>query len=84
MSWPTLVDLLKDQGAIVHLAHPSGLRWERRRVKNDEINAIDLAGRLCIHRLPEAWIAPSEVSQLRELSMGCPRPSAGEKDGLLD
>jgi transposase len=62
-----LVDLLKDQGAIVHLAHPSGLRWEGRRVKNGEIDATDLADRLRMHRLPEAWIAPPEVRELREL-----------------
>jgi transposase len=61
------VDLLKDQGAVVHLAHPSGLRWEGRRVKNDEIDATDLADRLRMHRLPEAWVAPPEVRELREL-----------------
>jgi transposase len=62
-----LVDLLKDQGANVHLAHPSGLRWEGRRVKNDEIDATDLADRLRMHRLPEAWIAPPVTRELREL-----------------
>ena len=65
--WYWLVDMLKDQGAIVHLAHPSGLRWEGRRVKNDEIDATDLADRLRMHRLPEAWVAPPEVRELREL-----------------
>ena len=34
-----LVDLLESEGARVHLAHPSGLAWEGRRVKNDEIDA---------------------------------------------
>jgi transposase len=62
-----LADLLKDQGAVVHLAHPSGLRWEGRRVKNDEIDATDLADRLRMHRLPEAWIAPPATRELREL-----------------
>jgi len=62
-----LVDLLQDLGAKVHLAHPSGLRWEGRRVKNDEIDATDLADRLRMHRLPEAWIAPPPVRELREL-----------------
>jgi transposase len=62
-----LVDLLKDQGAKVHLAHPSGLKWEGRRVKNDEIDATDLADRLRMHRLPEAWIAPPPERELREL-----------------
>ena len=51
----------------MHLAHPSGLKWEGRRVKNDEIDATDLADRLRMHRLPEAWIAPPEARELREL-----------------
>jgi transposase len=62
-----LVDLLQEAGANVHVAHPSGLKWEGRRVKNDEIDATDLADRLRMHRLPEAWIAPPEVRELREL-----------------
>jgi transposase len=33
--WYWLVDLLQEHGAKVHLAHPSGLKWEGRRVKND-------------------------------------------------
>ena len=52
---------------MVHLAHPSGLGWEGRRVKNDEIDATDLADRLRMGRLPEAYIAPPEVRELREL-----------------
>ena len=62
-----LVDLLKEAGAKVHVAHPSGLRWEGRRVKNDEIDATDLADRLRMHRLPEAWVAPPATRELREL-----------------
>ncbi|MGH9096911.1 MAG: IS110 family transposase, partial [Acidimicrobiales bacterium] len=65
--WYWAVDLLEAQGARVHLAHPSGLRWEGRRVKNDEIDATDLADRLRMGRLPEAWIAPPELRELREL-----------------
>jgi transposase len=65
--WYWLVDMLKDEGAVVHLAHPSGLKWEGRRLKNDEVDATDLADRLRMHRLPEAWIAPPEVRELREL-----------------
>jgi transposase len=65
--WYWLVDLLQENGAKAHLAHPSGLKWEGRRLKNDEIDATDLADRLRMHRLPEAWIAPPEVRELREL-----------------
>src|SRR5258708_4397170 len=64
--WYWLVDLLQAQGARIHLAHPSGLGWEGRRVKNDEIDATDLADRLRMGRLPEAWIAPPAGPGLRE------------------
>jgi len=39
-----------------------------RRVKNDERDAADLAGLLRMGRLPEAWIAPPEVREPRELT----------------
>jgi len=38
-----------------------------RRVKNDERDASDLADLLRMSRLPEAWIAPPAVRELREL-----------------
>jgi hypothetical protein len=39
-----------------------------RRVKNDEKDAADLADLLRMGRLPEAWIAPAEIRELRELT----------------
>src|SRR5258707_7500950 len=39
-----------------------------RRVKNDERDSADLADLLRMGRLPEAWIAPAEVRELRELT----------------
>ena len=39
-----------------------------RRVKNDERDSADLADLLRMGRLPEAWIAPHEVRELRELT----------------
>jgi transposase len=60
-------DLLKDSGANVHLVHPLGLHWDSRRVKNDERDATELAKRLWRGDLPEAWVAPPEVRDLREL-----------------
>ena len=39
-----------------------------RRVKNDERDAADLADLLRMGRLPEAWIAPPPVRELRELT----------------
>src|SRR5438034_2974959 len=38
-----------------------------RRVKNDERDAADLADLLRMGRLPESWVAPPEVRELREL-----------------
>ncbi len=39
-----------------------------RRVKNDERDAADLADLLRMGRLPEAWAAPHQVRELRELT----------------
>jgi transposase len=65
--WYWAVDLLQDAGFRVHLAHPSGNDWGNRRVKNDERDARDLADLLRLGRLAEAWIAPPEVREVREL-----------------
>jgi transposase len=66
--WYWAVDALQAAGANVHLAHPLGVKaFEYRRVKNDERDAKDLADLLRMGRLPEAWIAPPETRELREL-----------------
>ena len=65
--WYWVVDLLREQGAHVHLAHPLGNNWGNRRVKNDLRDAEDLADLLRLGRLAEAWIAPPEVRELRDL-----------------
>jgi transposase len=54
-------------GLNVHLAHPLGNEWGNRRVKNDERDANDLVDLLRLGRLAEAWIAPPEVRELREM-----------------
>ena len=41
--------------------------YENRRVKNDIRDATLLADLLRMGRLPEAWIAPPEVRELREV-----------------
>jgi transposase len=67
--WYWAVDVLEAAGAEVHLAHPLGVKaYCYRRVKNDERDAADLAGLLRMGRLPEAWIAPAEIRELREIS----------------
>jgi transposase len=65
--WYWAADLLESDGARVHLVHPLGLHWDARRVKNDERDATELAHRLRRDDLPEAWIAPAELRELREL-----------------
>jgi transposase len=67
--WYWAADTLAAAGAEVHLAHPLGVRaFTYRRVKNDERDAADLADLLRMGRLAEAWIAPQEVRELRELT----------------
>jgi transposase len=67
--WYWAADVLEEAGAEVHLAHPLGVEaYTYRRVKNDERDAADLADLLRMGRLPEAWIAPPEIRELRELT----------------
>jgi transposase len=67
--WYWAADTLAAAGAEVHLAHPLGVKaFTYRRVKNDERDSADLADLLRMGRLPEAWIAPAEVRELRELT----------------
>jgi transposase len=67
--WYWAADTLAAAGAEVHLAHPLGVKaFTYRRVKNDVRDAADLADLLRMGRLPEAWIAPAEVRELRELT----------------
>jgi transposase len=68
--WYWAADVLGGQvGAEhVHLAHPLGVKgFSYRRVKNDEHDAGDLADLLRMNRLPQAWIAPPDVRDLREV-----------------
>jgi transposase len=66
--WYWAVDVLQGAGATVHLAHPLGVKgFTYRRVKNDVRDAADLADLLRMGRLPEAYVAPAAVRELREL-----------------
>jgi transposase len=66
--WYWAADTLAELGAVVHLAHPLGVKaFSYRRVKNDERDAADLADLLRMGRLPEAWIAPPATRELRHL-----------------
>src|ERR1051325_8256006 len=63
-----LVGLLEDYGFTAHLVHPSRCNAiASARLKNDKVDAAILAQLLRADLLPEAWIAPLEVRQLRAL-----------------
>jgi transposase len=67
--WYWAADTLAAAGAEVHLAHPLGVKaYSYRRVKNDARDTADLADLLRMGRLPEAWITPPEIRDLRELT----------------
>src|SRR6516162_4715873 len=66
--WSWLAELLEDYGFDAHLVHP--LRCKAiasARLKNDKVDAAILAQLLRADLLPEAWIAPPAVRQLRAL-----------------
>ena len=71
--WYWAADCLQAAGAEVHLVHPLGLNWGGRRVKSDHSDAEALLDLLERGRLPEAWVSPPHVRELRELVRGAPQ-----------
>jgi transposase len=66
--WGWLLELLEDYGFEPHLVHPLQCKAiASARLKNDKVDAAILAQLLRADLLPEAWIAPAEVRQLRAL-----------------
>src|SRR6266705_1626723 len=64
--WGWLVELLEDYGFDPHLVHPLQCKAiASARLKNDKVDAAILAQLLRADLLPEAWIAPPAVRQLR-------------------
>ena len=66
--WRFVVEELQRVGADVHLAEPaetSGLRGPKRRAKTDWTDARHLRELLLIGRLPESWIPPAHILDLR-------------------
>jgi transposase len=66
--WGWLVEMLEDYGFAPHMVHP--LRCKAiasARLKNDKVDAAILGQLLRADLLPEAWIAPKEVRELRAL-----------------
>ena len=66
--WRFVVEELERVGAGVHLAEPaetSGLRGPKKRAKTDWADARHLRELLLIGRLPESWIPPGHILDLR-------------------
>jgi transposase len=67
--WYWAADVLAECGAELHMAHPLGMKgiMSNRRVKNDVKDALLLADLLRLGSLPESWVAPPGLRELREL-----------------
>jgi transposase len=66
--WGWLVELLEELELEPHLVHPSRCKAiAAARLKNDKVDAATLAQLLRADLLPEAWIAPQEIRDLRAL-----------------
>jgi transposase len=66
--WRFVVEELRRIGARVHLAEPaetSALRGNKKRAKNDRADARHLRELLMAGRLPESWIGPDHILDLR-------------------
>jgi transposase len=66
--WRFVVEELRRVGAVVHLAEPAetaGLRGPKKRAKGDRADARHLRELLMIKRLPESWIPPDHILDLR-------------------
>jgi len=66
--WRFVVEELRRAGAVVHLAEPAetaGLRGPKKRAKGDRADARHLRELLMVKRLPESWIPPDHILDLR-------------------
>jgi transposase len=66
--WRFVVEELERIGAVVHLAEPAETaerRGPKRRAKGDRADARHLRELLMIKRLPESWIPPRHILDLR-------------------
>jgi transposase len=66
--WRFVVQELRRVGAAVHLAEPAdtaALRGPKKRAKGDKADARHLRELLMVKRLPESWIPPEHILDLR-------------------
>jgi transposase len=68
--WRYVVEELGRVGVEAHLAEPAdtkALQGRKKRAKTDRIDARHLRELLLIDRLPESWIPPEHVQEIRTL-----------------
>src|SRR4051794_36981944 len=66
--WRFVVEELRRIGAVAHLAEPAetaGLRGPKKRAKGDRADARHLRELVMVKRLPESWIPPDYLLDLR-------------------
>src|SRR5436305_9121377 len=66
--WRFVVEELRRVGAVVHLAEPAetaARRGSKKRAKTDRTDARHLRELLMVGRLPECWIPPDHILDLR-------------------
>jgi transposase len=66
--WRFVVEELRRVGATVHLAEPAetaARRGNKKRAKNDRADARHLRELMMVGRLPESWIPPDHILDLR-------------------
>jgi transposase len=68
--WRYVVEELQRAGIEAHLAEPAdtkALQGRKKRAKTDRIDARHLRELLVIDRLPESWVPPEHIQEIRTL-----------------
>ena len=68
--WRYVIEELRRAGVEAHLAEPAqtkSLQGRKKRAKTDRLDAAHLRDLMVIERLPESWIAPDHIQEIRTL-----------------
>ncbi len=68
--WRYVVEEMKRAGIEPHLAEPAetrSLQGRKKRAKTDRLDAAHLRDLMVIERLPESWIPPDHIQEIRTL-----------------
>jgi Transposase len=72
--WRYVVEEIKRAGIEPHLAEPAetkSLQGRKKRAKTDRLDAGHLRDLMVIERLPESWIPPDHIQEIRTLMRLC-------------